>query len=122
MAPTTPFLWPSAATGATLWVRRYDGPANGDDAAASVAVSPAGGTVYVTGYSTGATSGPDYVTAAYNAATGATLWVRRYDGPANSTDAAYSVAVSSSTGTVFVTGISYGATSGADYLTVAYGG
>ncbi len=48
--------------------------------------------------------------------------MRRYDGPANSTDAAYSVAVSSSTGTVFVTGISYGATSGADYLTVAYGG
>ncbi len=112
----------NAATGATLWVRRYNGPANSADAAASLAVSAGGGMVYVTGYSTGATSGPDYVTVAYNAATGATLWVRRYNGPANSTDAAYWVAVGSSTGTVFVTGISYGATSGADILTVAYSG
>ena len=32
----------SAATGARLWVTRYNGPGNGEDAASSVAVSPAG--------------------------------------------------------------------------------
>jgi hypothetical protein len=42
-----------------------------------------------------------------------------YNGPANSTDAAYSVAVSPITGAVFVTGISYGRNGNGDYLTVA---
>ena len=31
----------SAATGTRLWVRRYNGPANGNDGASSVRVSPA---------------------------------------------------------------------------------
>jgi hypothetical protein len=34
-----------AATGRRLWVSRYDGPANGDDFAHSVTVSPGGGRV-----------------------------------------------------------------------------
>jgi len=112
----------NAVTGAQLWVRRYNGPANGTDEASSVAISPDGDTVYVTGYSVGVTSGDDYATVAYNAATGAQLWVGRYNGPANGSDQAHPVAVSPTTGAVFVTGYSTGSTSGEDYLTIAYSG
>jgi DNA-binding beta-propeller fold protein YncE len=108
-----------AVPGAKLWVRRYNGPGNGDDVASSVAVSPGGGTVFVTGDSTGATSFSDYLTVAYNAATGARLWTARYNGPGNAGDGAASVAVSPDGATVFVTGASGGA-SNSDYATVAY--
>jgi hypothetical protein len=112
----------NAATGARLWVKRYNGPGNGTDAANSVAVSPAGDMVYVTGSSDGGTSGVDYATIAYNAATGARLWVKRYNGPGNGTDAANSVATSPAGGMVYVTGSSGGKTSGPDYATIAYSG
>ena len=112
-----------ATTGAQLWVKRYNGPGNKDDRATSVVVSPGGGTVYVTGKSPGTTSGYDYATVAYNAATGAQLWVKRYNGPGNGTDAAQAAAVSPTTGTVFVTGSSAGTGSmEIDYATVAYHG
>ena len=113
----------NAATGAQLWVERYDGPGSGDDQAYSVAVSPTGGTVFVTGYTdTASTSaGYEYTTIAYNAATGAQLWLASYNGPAKSTSEAYSVAVSPSGGTVYVTGSSWGCVCGGmDYATVAY--
>ncbi len=108
-----------AVPGAKLWVQRYNGPGNGSDAASSVAASPGGGTVFVTGASTGATSFSDYLTVAYNAATGARLWTARYNGPGNGGDGAASVAVSPDGATVFVTGTSGGA-SNSDYATVAY--
>src|SRR6266704_1613930 len=98
-----------AVPGAKLWVQRYNGPGNGSDAASSVAVSSGGGTVFVTGASTGATSFSDYLTVAYNAATGARLWTARYNGPGNGGDGAASVAVSPDGATVFVTGASGGA-------------
>ena len=112
----------NAATGARLWVARYNGPGNGDDHASSVAVSPGGTRVFVTGSSQGARSvfALDYATVAYNAATGARLWVRRYNGPGNSYDVATSLAVSPCGARVFVTGISLGRATGFDYATVAY--
>jgi DNA-binding beta-propeller fold protein YncE len=78
----------NAATGAQLWVRRYNGPVNSNGGATSVAVSPDGGTVYVTGQSQGTTS-LNYATIAYNAATGARLWVARSSGPVTSFAAAF---------------------------------
>ncbi len=110
----------NAATGAQRWVRRYNGPASSADLASSVAVSPGGATVFVTGGSRGATSGLDYATIAYNAATGAQRWASRYNAPANRDDRASSLAVSPGGATVFVTGTSRGRTSGLDYATVAY--
>jgi DNA-binding beta-propeller fold protein YncE len=109
----------AATSGAQLWARRYNGPGNGE--ATSVAVSPGGTTVYVTGYSAGATSGNDYATIAYDAATGATRWVQRYSSSGGASQAS-AAAVSPTTGAVFVTGYSTGVTSGEDYLTIAYSG
>jgi WD40 repeat protein len=103
----------AAVAGTQLWVKRYNGPGSGDDQAASIAVSPGGGKVFVTGTSTGTTTGNDYATVAYSAATGARLWVKRYNGPTSGDDQAASVAVSPD-GTVFVTG-----TSNFEYLTLA---
>jgi hypothetical protein len=110
----------NAATGARRWVRRYNGPANRRDLASAVTVSPGGRSVFVTGTSTGAASGQDYATIAYNAATGARRWVRRYNGPANRRDVASAVTVSPGGRSVFVTGTSTGAASGQDYATIAY--
>ena len=47
----------------------------------AVAVSPNGSTVIVTGSSIGTNDSYDYATVAYNAATGAQRWAKRYDGP-----------------------------------------
>jgi hypothetical protein len=58
------------APGTRQWVSRYNGTGNGDDDAKSVAVSPDGDVVFVTGVSTAA-GGPYYLTAAYRAVTGA---------------------------------------------------
>src|SRR2546429_648790 len=60
----------AAVPGAKLWAKRYNGTGNNADVATSVAVSPTGGTVYVTGQSYGTASVVDYATVAYNAATG----------------------------------------------------
>ncbi len=83
-------------------------------------VSPSGGTVYVTGISTGATLDYGYATIAYSAATGAQRWASRYD-PSSGGCLNESLAVSRATGTVFVTG-DCPETPGQDYTTIAYQG
>src|SRR5262249_57651066 len=83
----------NAATGATLWVSRYNGYSN--DYAAAVTVSPGGDAVYVTGGSDsrgGIYDYKDYATIAYDAATRATLWGSRYNGPIDGDDSATAVA------------------------------
>jgi outer membrane protein assembly factor BamB len=55
-----------ASSGTELWVRRYEGPRDGRDIARSIAVSPDGSRVFVTGESEGSTS-LDFVTIAYSA-------------------------------------------------------
>jgi hypothetical protein len=110
----------NAATGAQLWIARYNGPGNGDDKASSVVVSPDGGTVFVTGESAQNASAFDYATVAYDAATGAQRWVARVNGPGNSDATRSAAAVSPDGKTVFITGFAVRATSGDDYATVAY--
>ena len=111
-----------ASTGARLWVKRYDGPAGGGDAATAAASSPDGSTVFVTGYGHGIDTHQDFATVAYDGATGATLWVRRYDGPGTgpSEELPYSLAVSPDGSSLFVTGESVPANEDSDFATVSY--
>src|SRR5262249_17365308 len=110
-----------AVTGAMLWASRYNGRGEGVDTAEAVAVSPAGDVGYVTRPRDAHPSSPDYATSAYNAATGATLWVSRYNGPAGGGDYARSVAVSPGGDAVYVTGGSGGHPySSQQYATIAY--
>lgn len=108
-----------AATGARLWVASYYGL--GVSKADSVAVSPDGSKVFITG-GTGASSGIEqYATVAYNATTGASLWVQRYVAPANQGGSARGVVVSPDGSKVFVTGGVSDATGNSNLITVAYG-
>jgi sugar lactone lactonase YvrE len=109
-----------AATGTPLWSATYDGPSADRDYANALGVSPDGARVYVTGGSVGPTK-QDYGTVAYDAITGAEIWVERYDGPTAGTDVATALAVGPD-GTVFVTGQSSGIGTFSDYATVAYSG
>ncbi len=105
--------------GSLSWVRRYQGVAGySEDFLTSVAITPDGGTVFVTGYASDGTDVADFATVAYNAGSGAKLWTKRLDG--GRADYARSIAVDPTGGTVFVTGSSDGSKSGLDFLTVKY--
>jgi 3-isopropylmalate dehydratase small subunit len=106
-----------SAAGVPLWTNRYNGPGNLSDNAWAVAADKTGN-VFVTGDSTGSDLNVDYATVGFSL-TGASLWTNRYDGPANGRDGARAVAVDQS-GTVFVTGYSFGSGSDYDFATIAY--
>jgi hypothetical protein len=110
----------SASTGTMLWLKRYNGPGNGHDQADAIAVNPDGSRVFVTGFSYSSTTLNDYATIAYNASTGAKLWVKRYNGPANDNEEPRAIGVSPDGSTVFVTGLSYTPAHVTDYQTLAY--
>jgi uncharacterized delta-60 repeat protein len=99
------------------WARRYDGLGSGADEARGIAIDLAGN-VYVTGLSYGGSTDVDYATVKYSLA-GVQQWVRRYNGPANSTDEAYAIAADTA-GNIYVTGVSYGIGTYYDYATVKY--
>jgi hypothetical protein len=101
----------------TAWVRRYNGPGNGEDHACALAVDSSGN-VYVTGWSVGSRTYDDYATIKYYA-NGDTAWVRRYNGPGDTTDDAFAIAVDIS-GNVYVTGASVGNGTESDYCTIKY--
>ncbi len=106
------------ATGDTLWLRRYDGPANDCDEACAITLDDAGN-VYVTGKSRGVGTGSDFATVKYSP-DGVEQWAARYNNPGgNSTDMAYALAVDGS-GNVYVTGESYDLTTFYDCVTVKY--
>ena len=98
---------------------RYDGGHNTEEWA-SLAASPDGSTVFVSGGSAGRDTEFDYVVIAYNASTGAQRWVTRYDGRAHSFDEATSLGVSVAGTKVFVSGYSEDATGNEDAVVIAY--
>ena len=105
-----------SSAGVPLWTNRYNG-FGGDDAAHAIAVDGSGN-VLVTGYSSGAASGYDFLTIKYSGA-GVPLWTNRYNGPDNTTDQATALAVDGN-GNVFVTGFSFSSANGYEYATIAY--
>ena len=92
-----------AATGARRWVARYSYQHLRAEAA-SVAVSPGGTQVFVTGGSAGPTGPGSAATVSYDAATGALQWVARYRPPDGRGATAASVAVSPDGATVYIAG------------------
>lgn len=101
----------------TAWVRRYARYEFGQDAVTSIAVDGSGN-VYVTGLSYDNLTLYDYATIKYHP-NGDTAWIRRYNGPANSSDYAYGIALDSSRN-IYVTGQSYGTGTSGDYATIKY--
>jgi hypothetical protein len=120
--------------GSVLWKDRYK--RRWGRTAASMAVSRDGSAVFVTGQARSRTVPPQFLTSAYNAATGAQLWQARYRGMKSAMPGSRSVAISPDGTRVFVTGsafdvkccnlhmvtIAYAATTGARVWTATYFG
>ncbi|MEO0226010.1 MAG: SBBP repeat-containing protein, partial [candidate division WOR-3 bacterium] len=104
------------SAGVEQWVRRYNGPANDFDEAQAIATD--GNNIYVTGKSTASNLHTDYVTIKYNT-NGDSLWVKRYNGPANDDDNPLAITVDQS-GYLYVTGESKGSGTEFDYATIKY--
>jgi hypothetical protein len=112
-------------SGKLLWDAQYDDRRNGNDEIRAIAVDGAG-FVYVTGRSEDSLSKNDlkhydYYTIKYNPNTGKVEWAQRYDNSSvlNAADEATALAVDQA-GNVYVTGRSYGGTTGFDFVTIKY--
>jgi len=103
--------------GNELWVRRYNGPGNANDAGIAMALD-ASGNVYVTGNSIGLGTDYDFATVAYDSL-GTELWSARYNGPRDLNDTSRAIATDA-LGNVYVTGWRDGSGDYTDYATVAY--
>ena len=103
--------------GVQQWVRRHNGPANGNDSGIGIALD-ASGNVCVTGYSTGVGTHTDYATIKYTN-DGGEEWVRTYNSPINSFDSAFQITVDTDAN-VYVTGQSLQPGTAADYATIKY--
>jgi hypothetical protein len=98
-----------------LWSIFYNGSDNKDDQPTAIAVNDSLN-IFVSGWSKGSGSGVDYVTIKYDQS-GTEKWVKRYNGPGNSTDSALGMVLYRNTD-LYVTGTSVD--SGYDYFTIKY--
>jgi uncharacterized delta-60 repeat protein len=105
------------SSGVQQWVARYNGDANSNDAAYTIAVDSSSN-VYVGGRSTGIGTAYDYATVKYNSS-GTQQWVARYNGPSDGNDRIYKLVLDSSSN-VYVTGESDGIGSSLDFATIKY--
>jgi hypothetical protein len=106
-------------SGAERWVRTYLGPGCISSKANDIAIDNQSN-IYVTGQSYDSVSATDYdyATIKYDSA-GVQQWVARYNGPADSSDLATSIAVDAES-KVYVTGYSIGSDIYYDYATIKY--
>jgi hypothetical protein len=105
------------ASGMEQWVVTYNGPGNSSDRPYDI-VTDNTNHIYVTGYSWCQSGDFDYATVKYDAS-GAEQWAIRYNGPGNSYDAAYAIAVDCADN-VYVTGWSADSSTDLDYATLKY--
>ncbi len=105
-----------SSSGLEEWVARYNGPANDQAAAYSLAVNSPGD-VYVTGYTISGTSS-QFATVKYNSQ-GIQQWEALYSGPDSIDNISRDIALDSA-GNVYVTGTSWGNGSNTDYITIKY--
>jgi len=92
-----------SASGTVLWRMRYNGTANLEDYPEAIKYDPINNAVYVTGKSKGTGSGYDILTIRYNATTGKSDWIVRYNGTQNGDDEGVDIDVDA-TGNVYVVG------------------
>jgi hypothetical protein len=103
----------AAASGDTLWTRRYDGPSGGADDPRCMIADPAGDLIVA-----GVRSG-DYLVLKLSPVDGHEIWSATYDGPPGWYDVA-ACAATGPDGEVIVSGFSDGTTTGWDVATVAF--
>lgn len=112
------------STGQEQWVATYDGPGNNTDYAYAVEADNSGN-VYVTGSCfTGGAVNTDFCTIKYDAATGDTVWTRRYGSPNYPTNTPSMISLTGA-GDIYVAGSSYGGSpgsggTGTDYALLKY--
>lgn len=120
----------AAASGALLWTYRVNGPANGDDVASAVALSPDGSRLFLGGSLRNTNIGYlEFFVAALNPATGAQTWLARRD-ISSSTDSVRALAVSPDGARVILAGqfnanygtMAFTASTGAWLWTARYAG
>jgi uncharacterized delta-60 repeat protein len=107
------------STGQQQWASTYSSAGNNFDEGRSLGLDGSRN-VYVTGvlaFSEGGTS-DDWGTIKYDSS-GAEQWVRVYDGPANTADEAFSIAVDVD-GNSYAVGYGHGLTSGSDLTSIKY--
>jgi uncharacterized delta-60 repeat protein len=103
-------------SGAERWVYRYNGPGNGHDGAQSIAVD-SDGNLYAAGYSDGGASLSDFTVVSLTDS-GVERWVYRYNGPADTSDAAKSIVVGTD-GNLYAAGQSNGDGTSHDFTVVS---
>ncbi len=103
-----------AASGQEKWSVRYDGAVAGQDLGRAIVASPDSSRVYVTGPSVTDPLPADefsggqrafFATVAYNAATGAQVWVSEYRGEASESGGSGNIGISPDGSAVFVGGV-----------------
>jgi hypothetical protein len=107
--------------GILQWVSTYNGTGNSDDYASDMVLDNLGN-IIVTGSTSSSSSGLDYITIKYNTS-GTRLWTKKYNGTANQTDHATSIAVDGLSGSIIITGFSNGFFAGSitsDIVTIRY--
>ena len=94
------------ATGDTIWTRHYNGSASADDQAVDMVINQTTGEIYVTGKTTGLSTGYDVVTLKYSAK-GVLGWTKRWDNKNyHGDDIPRSIGIDNS-GNVTIVGITY---------------